>query len=268
MNKVYGVVTGLVKDLNDPLSQGRIRVQFPWMSEDILSSWASISRPLAGKDRGFYYMPEIDDEVLVAFDHGEFDFPFVVGFLHNGVDLPPYSGIDEHVRRLKTVSGHILEFDDRSGKERILLKTKGGHFLEMKDDAGTVEIKTSGGQQILMQDTPAEIKLKTTGGASVTIDDVPSQVSAQTAGGVSIVASDAGGITLNAPTGNLTVTCLAATLNCSSACTINAAAMTLTAGAITVSAGIASFAGVVQCTTLITTSVVSSSYTPGAGNIW
>ncbi len=61
-------------------------------------------------------MPELDDEALVAFDHGNVDHPYVVGFLHNGVDLPPDDDIDFKVRRVKTVSGHILEFDDRDGR--------------------------------------------------------------------------------------------------------------------------------------------------------
>src|SRR4051794_19466683 len=109
MTGMAGVVIGIVKDLDDPLKEGRIRLQYPWMSETELSGWAPIARGLAGKNRGFYFMPELEDEALVAFEQGCFDHPFVVGFLHNGVDLPPDDGIDAKVRRLKTVSGHVLE---------------------------------------------------------------------------------------------------------------------------------------------------------------
>jgi phage baseplate assembly protein gpV len=267
LSAMYGVYIGIVKDLNDPLGEGRIRLQLPQISEE-LTGWAPIARPMAGKERGHFFMPELEDEALVAFDNGAFDHPYVVGFLHNGVDLPPDDDIDNSVRRLKTVSGHILEFDDRAGKERILLKTQGGHFLEMKDNEKTIEIKTSGGQQILMEDQLPKITIKTVGGASVTMSDAPSQVEAKTAGGVSILASDAGGVTINAPAGSLNVTCLSATLNCSAACTINAATMTLNAAALSVSSGIATFAGVVQCSALITNAVVSTSYTPGVGNIF
>ena len=62
-------------------------------------------RTMAGKERGFWYMPEVGDEALVAFELGDFDHPFVVGFLHNGVDTPPDDDIDREVRRMRTVSG-------------------------------------------------------------------------------------------------------------------------------------------------------------------
>ena len=108
----------------------RSRSEFPWLADDATSGWVPIARPMAGKERGFYFMPEVDDEVLVAFEHGNVDHPFVIGFLHNGVDVPPDDDIDTKVRRIKTVSGHVLDFDDRSGKERVILTTQGGHHLE------------------------------------------------------------------------------------------------------------------------------------------
>ena len=166
--------------------------------------------------------------------------------------------------------GHepAIDFDDRPGAERIHLKTQGGHHLEMKDADGTIEIKTKGGQQILMSDQPEQIKLKTSSGTEVTLDGTPSTVTAKTAGGVSLKASDAGGVTVDSMTGEVKINCLSATVNASSSITVNAATMTLNAASVSVNSGIATFAGVVQCTTLIASSVVSSSYTPGAGNIW
>jgi phage baseplate assembly protein gpV len=265
---VEGVVIGIVKDLDDPIDEGRIRVQFPWLSEDELSGWAPIARTMAGKERGFYYMPELEDEALVAFEHGDFDHPFVIGFLHNGVDLPPDDDIDKKVRRVKTVSGHIFEFDDRPGMERVLLETQGGHHLVMEDTPGTVEIATTGGQKILMQDLPAQITLSTTSGSTVTINDVPSSIQVTTTGGVSLVVTDAGGVSISAPTGMLNITCLGATVTASSTCTVNAPVASLNSAAVAVNSGIATFSGVVQCATLITNAVVSASYTPGAGNIW
>jgi uncharacterized protein involved in type VI secretion and phage assembly len=157
-----GVVVGVVVDVKDPDNQGRIKLKFPWLDAEATSGWAPIASPMSGKNRGYYYMPEVDDEALVAFEHGDVDHPMVVGFLHNGVDVPPDTGIDTHVRRLKTVSGHILEFDDRPGRESIRLTSSTGHKLEMTD-------------------VPGEIKLSTTGGVSVTI-------------------SDTGGVSLTAPT--------------------------------------------------------------------
>ena len=268
MTRIEGVVIGIVKDIDDPIGEGRIRVRFPWLSEDELSGWAPIARTMAGKERGYWFMPEVDDEALVAFELGDFDHPFVVGFLHNGVDVPPDSGIDAKVRRLKTVSGHVLEFDDRSNRERILLKTQGGHHLEMKDGPGTVELATSGGQKLVMQDKPAQIKLSTKTGTTVTLDDAPSTVKLATVAGVSVTVTDTGGVTVDAPAGALTVNSLTATINATSMCSVNAPVVTVSGSALVIDSAIATFSGVVQCTALITEAVVSTSYTPGAGNIW
>lgn len=268
MTSVHGVVVGIVKDIDDPLGEGRVRVQFPWLSDDELSGWAPIARPMAGRARGFYYMPELEDEALLAFELGDFDHPFIVGFLHNGVDVPPDDDIDQRVRRVRTVSGHILEFDDRPGRERVQLRTQGGHQLEMRDDAGTVEISTTGGQRVLLRDIPAQIVLSTTSGATVTINDVPSSVQVATAGGVNVVASDAGGVGVSVPSGAVDVTCLGATINAAAACTVNASVTTINSAAVNVNSGLAAFSGVVKCSALVTGAVVSPSYTPGAGNIW
>jgi phage baseplate assembly protein gpV len=268
VSPVRGVVIGIVKDIDDPIGEGRVRVQFPWLSDDELSGWAPIARTMAGKDRGFYYMPELEDEALVAFELGDFNHPFVLGFLHNGVDLPPDDNIDARVRRVRTVSGHVLEFDDRPGRERILLQTHGGHRLRMRDDAGTIEIATSGGQKLVMDDQSDRITLATKSGTTVTVDDAPSSVKLATVGGVSVLVTDAGGVTVSAPAGVLDISCLAATINASAACTVNASLASINGSMVSVNSAITTFSGVVQCAALLTNAVVSSSYTPGAGNIW
>jgi phage baseplate assembly protein gpV len=268
VRRVQGVVVGLVRDIDDPLGEGRVRVQYPWFEEGVLSGWAPIARTMAGKERGFYYMPELEDEALVAFEHGDFNHPFVIGFLHNGVDLPPDDDINAKVRRVKTVSGHVLEFDDRASRERVLLETQGGHRLVMEDAPGTVELATTGGQRLKMQDTPGQITLSTPSGSNVTINDLPSSIQVTTAGGVTLVVSDAGGVTISAPAGMLNITCLNATISASASCTVNAPVTSINSAAVSINSGLATFSGVVQCATLITNAVVSSSYTPGAGNIW
>jgi uncharacterized protein involved in type VI secretion and phage assembly len=268
VTNIRGVAIGIVKDIDDPNGEGRVRVQFPWLSDDELSGWAPIARTMAGKERGFYYMPELEDEALVAFELGDFDHPFIIGFLHNGVDLPPDDDIDAKVRRVKTVSGHLLEFDDRSGRQRINLETQGGHHLTMEDGPGTIELATSGGQTIKMQDLPGQIKLSTKTGSTVQIDDTPSSIQVRTVAGVTVTVSDVGGVTVNAPAGLLTVNCLSATVNASAACTVSAPVTSINGAAVTINSGIATFTGVVQCSALITQAVISQAYTPGLGNIW
>ena len=73
-----GVVVGTVSNNIDPLGRGRVRVRFPWFSDLAESAWARCSTPMAGSSRGMYFLPDIGDEVLVAFEHGNFNKPVVV----------------------------------------------------------------------------------------------------------------------------------------------------------------------------------------------
>jgi uncharacterized protein involved in type VI secretion and phage assembly len=265
--RITGVVVGLVTDVDDPDGVGRIRVSFPWLGADVVSGWAPIAAPLGGADRGYFYLPEVDDEALVAFEMGDFDHPFVLGFLHNGVDKPPSGDIDKHVRRVKSVAGHVVDLDDRSGSEKVHVKTNGGHLLDLRDNDATIAIATSGGQKITMTDRPAQIELKTTAGTTVTMSDAPSSVTVQTVSGVQVAVSDTG-VQITAASVPVTVNTASAQVNALADLTVNAPAITLNGAAVTVNSALATFSGVVNCQTLITTSVVSSSYTPGAGNIW
>jgi uncharacterized protein involved in type VI secretion and phage assembly len=240
VSRNYGVVIGLVRDVDDPLGEGRIRVHFPWLADEVMSGWAPIVRPMAGRDRGHYFMPEIDDEALVAFEHGDFDHPFVIGFLHNGVDVPPDDDIDVHVRRLKTVQGHVLQFDDRAGR-------------------GEVRLSTAGGQSVVMQDLPKRVEISTATGTTITLDDAPSRVEVRTAAGVSVQVTDAG-VSVNAAAAPLSVNAVAASVNATGGCSI-------TTPAFSVNSPLATFSGVVQCSSLVAGAVVSGSYTPGIGNL-
>lgn len=108
MSKIYGAVVGIVRSAPDDL--GRVEVFFPWLSDENKSYPARIATFMAGPDRGAWFMPEIDDEVLVVFEHGEIDFPYIIGFLWNGVDRPPTT---ERRRRLfRSVNGHEIEIYD------------------------------------------------------------------------------------------------------------------------------------------------------------
>jgi uncharacterized protein involved in type VI secretion and phage assembly len=264
--QITGVVTGLVKDVDDPDGDGRIRVSFPWLGDDVVSGWAPIAAPLGGKDRGYFCLPEVEDEALVAFEMGDFDHPFVLGFVHNGVDKPPSGDIDKHVRRIKSVAGHVVDLDDRSGSEKVHVKTNGGHLLELRDSDNAIEIDTAGGQKITMADQPAQIELKTAAGTAVTMSDAPSRVVVQTASGVQVSVSDTG-VTITASSVPVTVNAMSAQVTASADLTVTAPTITLSGAAVTVNSALATFSGVVNCSTLIAASVVSTSYTPGAGNM-
>ena len=263
MQPQYGVVTALVVDVEDPTGAGRIKLSYPWLSEDPTDSgWAPIAKPMAGKNRGFHYLPEVDDEVLVAFEHGDVNHPMVLGFLHNGVDTPPADDVDQHVRRLRSVAGHVFELDDRSGRESVRLHTSNGHQLELHDTDAAVELHTVGGHLVKLGDNPTgKIEVATAGGTTITLDDVPSKIVLTTTTGVSIEISDVGGVTVTSAAMPVSVNALSATVQATSA-------LSLTAPALTVNTPVATFAGVVMCQTLVASSVASATYTPGVGNIW
>lgn len=118
--RFYGMAIGVVTNNVDPDNLGRVKVSFPWLSAKDSSHWARIASPMAGKGRGIFFIPEVDDEVLVGFEHGMMDKPYILGALWNGVDKPPEKK-DKKVNRrtIKTSSGHVICLDDTKGKEKI-----------------------------------------------------------------------------------------------------------------------------------------------------
>ncbi len=120
-SRMDGVVVGVVTNNQDPEKMGRVKVKFPWLSDEDESNWARVASPMAGKDRGLFLLPEVDDEVLVAFEHGDPRFPYVVGSLWNGSDTPPEDNADgkNNVRVIKSRSGHVVRLTDEDGKEKI-----------------------------------------------------------------------------------------------------------------------------------------------------
>jgi uncharacterized protein involved in type VI secretion and phage assembly len=142
--RLAGVVIGIVTNIQDPDNLGRVRVKFPWLSDDDESEWARVTTLMAGKERGSVFLPEVDDEVLVAFEHGDMRRPFVIGALWNGVDVPPPEFINDgknNIRMLKSRSGHIVKLDDTDGSERIEIIDKTGKnsiVIDSKDNTVTI----------------------------------------------------------------------------------------------------------------------------------
>lgn len=125
---IYGVVTGLVTNNQDPDKLGRVKVKFPWLSDIDESWWARVAAPMAGKGRGVAFLPEVNDEVLVAFEHGDPRFPYVLGALWNGNDSPVVDNADgkNDLRVIKSRSGHTITLDDKDGEEKISIVDKSG----------------------------------------------------------------------------------------------------------------------------------------------
>jgi uncharacterized protein involved in type VI secretion and phage assembly len=127
-SRIYGVVVGIVTNNKDPLEMARVKVKLPALSDDYETQWARLVTPMAGNDRGLYYLPEVNDEVLVAFEDGIIERPFVLGAVWNGKDKPPESNSDgqNNMRTMKSRSGHIIRLDDTAGPKRYTSSTRPG----------------------------------------------------------------------------------------------------------------------------------------------
>jgi type VI secretion system secreted protein VgrG len=149
-----GIVPARVVDHNDPKKMGRIKVQFFWQ-EDGATHWARATSPHAGPDRGFMFMPEIGDEVAVAFEDGDPERPVIIGSLWNGVSTQPradFRGDDvanNDVKRIMTKSGNRLQISDKAGEETIALATPNNNVIKLTERADktgrtniTIESKT------------------------------------------------------------------------------------------------------------------------------
>ncbi len=155
-DRIYGVVIGVVSDRNPGL--GRVKFRLPWLSDQYVSDWARVVSPMAGKDRGLYMLPEIDDEVLVAFEHGCVEFPYVLGSLWNGQDKPPAGDDDGKKRILKSSSGHLVRLDDTEGKEKIeIVDAKGKQSIVFDTAASTLTITAD--QDVVIESKSGLLKL-------------------------------------------------------------------------------------------------------------
>jgi len=140
--RIYGAVVGVVSNIDDPNSMGRVKVRFPWLKEDDESRWARLVSFMAGPNRGAVFRPEVGDEVLVVFEHGDMRFPYVLGAVWNGKDaMPSERGSDSSndVRVIKSRSGHTLVFDDTAGGEKVTIKDKNGNTLELSSSGFVVK---------------------------------------------------------------------------------------------------------------------------------
>lgn len=152
-----GIMVGIVKNLEDPDNLGRVRVTYPQL-DDQESQWARLVTPMAGAERGMFFRPEKDDEVLVAFEKGDPRRPYILGGLWSTVDAPPAddgNAKENNWRFIKSRSGHLLKFDDTSGSEKIEIIDKDEKHKIVIDcsedkiqiicDSGDVEVSATSG---------------------------------------------------------------------------------------------------------------------------
>jgi uncharacterized protein involved in type VI secretion and phage assembly len=143
---VYGVTLGIVTDIDDTKNLGRVKLRFPWLSSRVESAWARIATPWGGQRRGSYFLPEVDDEVLVAFRHGDLGYPYVLGFVWSEKDPPPEETPKANRRELRSKRDSQLVFDDTEGKESLTMRTRNGYLVSVDEGACQVKLSEPNGQ--------------------------------------------------------------------------------------------------------------------------
>ncbi|NLX10729.1 MAG: phage tail protein [Chloroflexi bacterium] len=121
--KFYGVTVGTVINVLDPMMLGRVQVKLPFIDSLDLSPWARVAVPMTGKMYGTYFIPGMDDEVLIAFEHGDVNAPYVIGCLWNAKTPPPLPSPVAQVRMIKTPQGNQIMFTDLPGASTIMIQT-------------------------------------------------------------------------------------------------------------------------------------------------
>ncbi len=172
VDRCYEPMIGIVTDNKDPEKLFRVKVKFPSVLASETTHWIPVVSMGAGKDRGWFFLPEVDDEVLVAFEHGDFNRPIVIGRLWNGKDKPPEQQSSSNDKRvIKSRGGSKIEFDDNAGTITI---SDGGGKGEIKIDSGanTVTLTAKQGDVGLqckdgMQILAGEVSIKASGNADL-----------------------------------------------------------------------------------------------------
>ena len=153
----------VVTDNNDPDQLGRVRIQFKW--QEGMTPWIRVQTNHAGEDRGegvygTYIIPEIGDEVMVAFEKNNPARPYVVGSLYHGSIAPEFSNEENNLKAIKTRSGHKVVFDDADGKENIVITDKHQNIIQI--DTANNNIIITAGENMTLNSKNMQINVEET----------------------------------------------------------------------------------------------------------
>lgn len=169
---VNGVMIATVTNNKDPENIGRVKLKFMIHEQPLETDWAPIASLMSGNDMGTLFIPEVGDEVLVAFHFGHLSKPYVIGCLWNKNKKPPAKDDKNNLRKIRTKSGHELIFDDKDNAGKVTLKTSKGIQIILDDQNDKVSIGTKNDQQkIVMQGAAAGSITIETSGNKLTINN-------------------------------------------------------------------------------------------------
>jgi len=243
---IQGLHIGIVTNLEDPDQKNRIMVRVPTISPDDDGIWSRVSTLDAGNNRGSFFLPELGDEVIVGFINNDPRFAVVLGMVNSSHFPAPLTAANANNEK---------GFVSRSAMKMIF-----------NDDKKTIQIETPAGNKMLFTEEDAAIKMEDQNGNKLTMDN----------NGIKLESFK--DIEYAAPSGNVKLSDMAGnsielqpsgiTIHASAKLTLEGAQIEMTGSQLTANAAMAQFSGVIQTQTIIATSVVGTSYTPGAGNIW
>lgn len=166
--RFYGVSVGVVTNTQDPKGLGRVRFRLPWMADTVESAWARVAAGMAGPDCGLYFLPAVDDEVLVAFEHGCPEFPYVLGALWNGRDTPPVANGDgrNEVRMIRSRRGLTIRLTDTEDDEKIEIVDRKGSSIVISSADGSVTVTAKGPLRL----AGAGVEISSTAGIRIEAD--------------------------------------------------------------------------------------------------
>ncbi|MFF3935661.1 phage baseplate assembly protein V [Streptomyces phaeofaciens] len=166
--RYFGVYPALVTDIVDDRQLGRVEVRFPWLGKEgdrDVRAWATLCSPYADGDQGLLAFPEVDSQVLVAFEAGDLRRPYVIGSAWNGRAATPHRPERaNNLRQLRSRADSRLQFDDTAGAEAVRITTASGHEVILDNATQHVTVKHATGCVIRLTPTSVEIQ------ANVSVD--------------------------------------------------------------------------------------------------
>jgi Rhs element Vgr protein len=203
--------SAIVTDNEDPDKMGRIRVHFFWQADGEKSPWLRIVNPYSGKEKGHLFIPEIDEEVLIGFEGGNAEKPFVIGTMFHAKAKPEsWDPAKNNIKAIRTRSGHTIEFRDHEGEEEIWIYdyNKENYFIKMKSHAQEITIEAVEHIQLKAKNisilAEKDLKIEATDVYNTTNGNVESKVSGNTQSTVTgNVSSSVTGNVANNVSGNI-----------------------------------------------------------------